>query len=106
MQKSVQKVIGTAHIHNSGGGGEREKKNIFKTYRISGTNQLPFNASLQKSVCHMTDFFKSRFEHINIASWSLTLREKCRLRAFENREAEKNIWTQDGRSGGRLEKTA
>jgi hypothetical protein len=38
-------------------------------------------------------------------TWSLTLRVEHRLRVFEN-WAEENIWTKEGWSDGRVEKTA
>jgi hypothetical protein len=39
-------------------------------------------------------------------TWSLTLREERKLRVFENRVLRGNIWTEEGWSGGRVEKTA
>jgi hypothetical protein len=29
-------------------------------------------------------------------TYSLTLREECRLRVFENRVPEENVWTEEG----------
>jgi hypothetical protein len=39
-------------------------------------------------------------------TWFLKTREEHRLRAFWEQGAEENIWTQEGGSDGRLEKTA
>jgi hypothetical protein len=39
-------------------------------------------------------------------TWSVTLMQGHRLRVFQNRVAEENIWTEEGRSDRRLEKTA
>jgi hypothetical protein len=38
-------------------------------------------------------------------TWSLSLREEHRLRVFENRGVEKNIWTEEGLSNRRFEIT-
>jgi hypothetical protein len=38
-------------------------------------------------------------------TWPVTLREKHRLKVFEIRVL-RNIWTEEGGSGGRLQKTA
>jgi hypothetical protein len=39
-------------------------------------------------------------------TWSLPLREEHRLRVPENRMLRRYIWTQEGGSGRRLQKTA
>jgi hypothetical protein len=39
-------------------------------------------------------------------TWSLTLRQEHRLKVFENRFQEEDIWTEEGWGDGRMEKTA
>jgi hypothetical protein len=64
-----------------------------------------------ENVCFLLGIFYDNVVYLCVVLygceiWSLKLREECRLEGARGQSAEENIWTEEGSSDGRLEKTA
>jgi hypothetical protein len=74
----------------------KRRLNSGNTCNNSGHSLLPFCLLSKniKIIIHKTVFLPVVL--YGCKSWSLTLREKHRLRVFEHRLAKENIWTEEG----------